>query len=436
MRGALLGLVLLVAACGPPVALEQAAPIGAAAPDVAQLRCGPDGVEVVTPRVAAQADGVHVEVAEGGGATSWDYTDATDGGRGGLDLGAMSLDVAPGVLMVRCGTGDDQPEAALEVVDPAGFWVPDAVEGCQEFGDVVHDYVDGAAGEPDPLAVAEEALRDRRVPGDAVRQAGYLEGEGPRTYVQVVDGRVVAAAHLQPDFADGSGWLLEILESCVRPVAGAADAPPDVARLRCGPEGVEVETPTVAARADGVHVEVLDGGGATAWGYTGPDREGQFGYELGAAVLDVGPGQLRVTCDTPLADRRPDAVVGNAPEGVVEVVDPGGHWVARDLDCEYGFSRGSGSRPPDAVGEPDPQVLAERALAPYSKPGDVVRRTRYSDGTGPRRYALVADGRTVAVARLVPWNDATWMVDYVDACSGPSPSFPPSETPPYTPPAS
>ena len=202
-------------------------------PDVLRFRCDPSGIEVLTPVVAAQPDGLHVDAevvglddAEIGlmstrlpGRSWWSGSSGAKGefvrpvpvgevrfvcepgpqqGSGGVD-GEVIGDGAPSDLSTDPGAFD----ATFELVDPHGYFVdhiltcPERDEGSGSHGPA------GGRGWP----TIEEAMRaniDGILDADRIEQAGYPGGdEWPYLEARVVRGdEVIATAGI-----DGrAGW--------------------------------------------------------------------------------------------------------------------------------------------------------------------------------------------------------------------------------------
>jgi hypothetical protein len=114
---------------------------------------------------------------------------------------------------------EDDPWAALDVVDPDGIWVPDAL-GCETSTASHPDYREDFEGgtprgvEGDPVELSRTSItgagfsvRD----DDVLERAGYPEAEG--VLVRVVrSGRVVAIGRWQQD--GRGGWIDRGAEYC------------------------------------------------------------------------------------------------------------------------------------------------------------------------------------------------------------------------------
>ncbi|MCI0634650.1 MAG: cupredoxin domain-containing protein [Actinobacteria bacterium] len=122
---------------------------------------------------------------------------------------------APGTYSVVCwnpSTGEMAAAAQLEVVDPAGNYVPWEPE-CEGAGwGMASSYTAGATGDRgDPLDVARARLTGLEE-GDVVERALY-PGSTTDPVIRIVRNRSVFAAATLFDDGQG-GWLLGSLEGC------------------------------------------------------------------------------------------------------------------------------------------------------------------------------------------------------------------------------
>lgn len=205
---------------------------GAAVPDIATVTCDGASSSVDTPLVAAQSDGVHIDLVNAGD-EPLSFTWHPAGSEGGPDdsvtavIGETGADAvepgttatvwtfAPGSYIFVClapGTGEVTGMAPIEVVDPAGFYVPFELECAGEAYGSAPGYADGARGdEGDPLGIARARLTGLEE-GDLVERAGYSESEA-ETVVRIVRGGVVVGRVLLFDDRRGD-WLLSSVEGC------------------------------------------------------------------------------------------------------------------------------------------------------------------------------------------------------------------------------
>jgi len=194
-------------------------------PDVAEVVCEPAGLRVLTPVVRPQQDGVHVRVRNTFEETaSFGLRAISGGGQGdGAPPGVSELifPVAPGDLIATCSPGnadhgDPRWKAPLEVLDPAGLFVPYAVQcGTGRVMAQIMDYGPGAHGpQGDPVQVARDSIEGLEST-DVVERAGYPSERDSteEAIVRVVrEGRVIFAVHYTSD--GQGGWLEHMRESC------------------------------------------------------------------------------------------------------------------------------------------------------------------------------------------------------------------------------
>lgn len=178
--------------------------------DVLRIRCLPrDGVEVLTPVVAAQSDGLHIEAIDASqsgevGMMSPAFPNVSfwSGSSSLSEQFVRPLPVGPARVWCIHGPIQQPPElsgqALFTVVDPGSVFVPYRLEcGSAAITDlgVSFGFRDSA---PTASAAIEGALSGIR-PDDVVEQAGYLlmDPEWPYLKGRVVrDGRVIAELDL------------------------------------------------------------------------------------------------------------------------------------------------------------------------------------------------------------------------------------------------
>jgi hypothetical protein len=167
------------------------------ASDVLRLRCDANSIEVLTPVVEAQPDGVHVEADVTGLADPWvglrSETEPSSiffSGSDGVDDGFVRQ-VAPGAATVGCGSGpqsenDTGPfRGAFTVIDPNGVFI-DYHADCGDRGTFAPDVSIGEqpSSAEDAIAAAVTGLR----PSDKVEIAGYT---GADTEFRIKHYRIV-----------------------------------------------------------------------------------------------------------------------------------------------------------------------------------------------------------------------------------------------------
>ena len=193
-------------------------------PDVASVTCQGATISADTSVVAAQPDGIHIEVTTIG-ETPVAFHVAEDAGRDSAvssqgrgtndPTGELVLTSPPGRYVLSCTAPQEGGVgiASLDVVDPNGSFVPAEPECSSGEGwGMSPAYVPGAAGDRgDPVEIARMRLTGLE-DGDAVERAGYPQAGGTAIVRVVRDGTVIAKAEL---FDDGQGgWLLSSLQGC------------------------------------------------------------------------------------------------------------------------------------------------------------------------------------------------------------------------------
>jgi hypothetical protein len=178
-------------------------------PSLLTVTCTPTGTEADAERVTIQPDGLHVHIRN------------TSGTERIFDIEGVGGDVAPsveglqvwrlptGTARFSCGPSGTDP-VQVEVVDPAGYYVSDAID-CPSAAVSNIDYAADASGPKGELgSVALSQIRGLR-PGDRVEPAGYIRSLEPRVRV-VSDGKVAAVAAYRSDGA--GGWLVTSVSVC------------------------------------------------------------------------------------------------------------------------------------------------------------------------------------------------------------------------------
>jgi hypothetical protein len=201
----------LLTACGTDDAPEQAGKAPAGPPDVAELVCGEDGPELLTPVVRGRADGVRVRVRnENDFPVEFDFevTRGDTGGGGAEAPPGASVQIVPfaaEVVSIGCS-----PEALdrveLRVVDPEDE-LKEADPECKELRSA--DFATPLSDRTprDPVALARLSLRGKGLRhSDHVERAVSLAGEFPVVRV-VRGGRVVAKLtfdDIRPNYMSGT----------------------------------------------------------------------------------------------------------------------------------------------------------------------------------------------------------------------------------------
>jgi hypothetical protein len=198
-----------------------------------------------------------------------------------------------------------------------------------------------------------------------------------------------------------------------------ADEAPDVLRVACTPDGIDLASTVVRPQPDGVHVDIENLYGRRDITFDaallGRD-DGRFdGWSVGTGpqVFTFPPGPIYAWCDEPPTDL-------SNPHDVEEfvVVDPDGLWVSDALACKNpveaaGF-RYNGDAPSSP--EPDPEQ-AIRKHVPGVLPTDEVVPAEYGVREDYAWMIVRRDGQTLARFQVVE-DEHTWDVHFGDTCEG------------------
>lgn len=154
--------------------------------------------------------------------------------------------------------------------------------------------------------------------------------------------------------------LAVLLAACT----GSAERPPDgptqsemvprVARIDCVRSGPDIHTPVVGAQPDGVHFLVTAPSGDDLRVSVGSRQRWPVSTSGTRLTVDVPPGTVSVACH-PRGIHDPDVL----PAAEIQVVDPGGFYGDRHLDCApvQLVSIFAGDSVGDSVAEAARQVL-------------------------------------------------------------------------------
>ena len=193
-------------------------------PDVLHVVCTGDGMQLASTEVAAQSDGVHVDIEDGSAeASQWRVMvfGKSDGRFGSFIAGGpgkVIFPIPPTVAYAKCGdTSPNDPSepgvTPFRVIDPNHFWVSEAL--------VCDDPVDarGFRAEAGALSdleqTAEDAIRDHVrgvLPTDEVLAGGY--GSGPDTAWMIVRRSGNVLAGFQVVRASDDRWGVHWGDTC------------------------------------------------------------------------------------------------------------------------------------------------------------------------------------------------------------------------------
>jgi hypothetical protein len=209
-RRCLLLLLLVVAGCAEAT---DPGPQGVdPAPTVARVRCDHDGsINVITPTVQAQPDGVHIDVEVPAGSNLGFIVHGCCGFN--ADEGSFVVPIPPGRMPVACLVGDQDPGddslyQDIIVVDHLGAYIPEEL-ACVGARGVGSGDVGPSAG-ADPIEAAQALLTGLR-PSDDLVHVGYVERASEARVAVLRDGEYIAVLELEP--SDG-GWGWIGFESC------------------------------------------------------------------------------------------------------------------------------------------------------------------------------------------------------------------------------
>jgi hypothetical protein len=217
ISGLVIVVTLALGACGDPEAEPGAAsPPPPASPDRLEIVCREDGsTELVTDRVRAQADGVHVQVDNRAGEFVSINGVGLDFKKG---VSEQTARAAPGELKVACWPGSmhEEPEPErqpVEIVDPDGHWVAAELECPRDklAASAILDYASdsiGIQGDPEDITRSKmEGLED----GDEITTVGYPES-APREIAIERSGETIALVSYSR--AHKGGWFLDGYDTC------------------------------------------------------------------------------------------------------------------------------------------------------------------------------------------------------------------------------
>jgi hypothetical protein len=192
-------------------ATGSASDASSAPPGVLRVRCDADSIEVLTPVVAAQSDGLHVAATVSGlndpeirlrSSVEPSYMEHWSGSSG--VEGEFVRELAVGEATVHCESGPaqgDGPEdltAPFTLVDPEGVFVeyrlacPQEVDfGPPQTDEWMNDWPPSDSLDLDQPEEVVRTMVSGILPDDIVERAGYLGGSPDSPFVRVVrDGEI------------------------------------------------------------------------------------------------------------------------------------------------------------------------------------------------------------------------------------------------------
>jgi hypothetical protein len=194
------------------------------------------------------------------------------------------------------------------------------------------------------------------------------------------------------------------------PVASTTpSSAPDLAVVECDGHDLTIVVGTVAARPDGVHVEVVNTSDRTL-AFNASDTDEFHDVPPGTSTFVesffFSPGAHFVACGP--AGRLAGAFTGEQ----IHVVDPDHAWIPFDLVCPGSEQWGSKV---SSEGNVDPIDLARSVLGPRVESGDRFEVAGYPDSPHRRVVLLLRDGKAIAEAWL-EGNDQAWFAVSINGC--------------------
>jgi hypothetical protein len=189
---------------------------------------------------------------------------------------------------------------------------------------------------------------------------------------------------------------------------------PSVGTIACDGATTTVETPEVAAQADGVHLRVENSSTedlGIQFDTTGRGENADIGTTR--LLVPIAPGDERVRCYGDDDDT-------GAPGGWanITVTDPMGFYASAKLDCASGIMRSSNiDYVAGATGDPDPALAAAAHFADQMGTDDVVVPAGYPEGSESREFVLLSGGVSIGSASYVPDGEGGWLLVMTSDCS-------------------
>jgi len=188
----------------------EASPV--AVPSELDAACDGTRADIPTPFVRAQADGIHIHVAN----TSGTALDVQIEDASGATLLGETIPIVGGTFISTFGPGDYRITCGttgtpFAVVDPDRLYTPSELLCADQLAGAV-DHAPGATGSRGALLdIARKELRGLK-PEDIVEQAGYPRAAGNQLIRVVRAGRVVTILEYADD--GHGGWLLTGTRTC------------------------------------------------------------------------------------------------------------------------------------------------------------------------------------------------------------------------------
>lgn len=201
----------------------------------------------------------------------------------------------------------------------------------------------------------------------------------------------------------------------------SAEEDPAVARVVCDGDGIDVLTPEVAARPDGVHLAIdnrLEGSADLSVSHPG----GGMGWSVPSGeserVANVPPGKIEIDCFSRSWGR--DKLFAMGTETIRVLAGDSGYRSPK-LDCPRGKLAGSMSsrigESKTGAREGSPTDLLRRELSGSLRENDVVEIAGNTQNRDEKTVRVVRDGEVVANAHYFRTSDG-WLGGLTENCAG------------------
>lgn len=189
---------------------------------------------------------------------------------------------------------------------------------------------------------------------------------------------------------------------------------PAIGTITCEGTTTTVETPEVAAQADGVHLSV-ENSGAEDLGiqFDTSGRGENAAVGTSNLLVPIAPGEERVRCFGSDDDT-------GAPGGwaTLTVTDPSGFYASAELDCAGGqVGSGISDYIAGATGDPDPAAAAAEYFADQMGSGDEVVAAGYPEDPAERTFVLRSNGVAIGSVTYAPDGQDGWLQFMTSNCA-------------------
>ena len=173
-------------------------------------------------------------------------------------------------------------------------------------------------------------------------------------------------------------------------------------------------TPVVEVQPDGVHVDVenLTGEPTSFFGLSLDVEEGRH-----EEVVNEPPGKMNVAC-YPYSQHEGDT---KPVRYDLRLVDPEGHWVSTELECESDMVVESTAdyASPLKIGQgQDPSAIVEESVKGL-QPDDVVETAGYPEADVPT-VRVVRDGKVIGAYGFLEAGDGGLVIEETASCASAS----------------